>query len=78
MGLGFSLFLIALGAILAFAVHVATNGVDLHAVGWILMVVGAIGLIAGFVWTEAMTRPVIWRRRYPRTVPREDPYDVAP
>jgi hypothetical protein len=68
--------MIALGAILAFAVHVGTSGVDLHTVGWILMVVGAIGLIAGLVWTEAMSRPVIWRRRYPTT--RENHYDYAP
>jgi hypothetical protein len=77
MGLGFSLFMIALGAILAFAVHIGTNGVDVHAVGWILMVVGAVGLIAGFIWTEAMTRPVQWRRRYPVTR-ADDPYDYAP
>lgn len=74
MGIGFSLFLIALGAVLAFAVHVATNGIDLHTIGWILMIVGAVGLIAGFLWTEAMTRPVMWRRR----VPRDDHYDYAP
>jgi Domain of unknown function (DUF6458) len=77
MGLGFSLFMIALGAILAFAVHVGTNGIDLHAVGWILMVVGAVGLIAGFIWADAMTRPVLWRRRYP-VARAEDPYDHAP
>jgi Domain of unknown function (DUF6458) len=77
MGFGFSLFMIALGAILAFAVHVGTNGIDLHTVGWILMVVGAVGLVAGFIWTDTMTRPVLWRRRYPVTR-AEDPYDYAP
>ena len=45
MGIGTSIFLIAVGAILAFAVNVHTNGVDLQTVGVILMVVGAIGII---------------------------------
>ena len=76
MGLGFSLFLIALGAILAFAVHVATNGVDVHSIGWILMIVGAIGLVTSFIWTDVMTRPVAWRRRY--AAPPEDRYDYVP
>jgi hypothetical protein len=72
MGIGFSLFMIALGAILAFAVHVGANGVDLHTIGWILMAVGLVGLIAGFIWTDLMMRPVAWRRRYPAGP--EDPY----
>ena len=45
----FSLFLIAVGAILTFAVSVFIDGVDLKAVGVILMVVGAIGLILGLI-----------------------------
>jgi hypothetical protein len=45
MGIGVSIFLIAVGAILAFAVHASVNGIDLQTVGWILMVVGAIGLV---------------------------------
>jgi sulfite exporter TauE/SafE len=45
MGLGTSLFLIAVGAILKFAVTDSVSGVDLTAVGVILMVVGAIGLL---------------------------------
>src|SRR5690349_16530450 len=36
---------IAAGAILAFAVNTAVQGVDLVAVGWILMAVGAVGLV---------------------------------
>lgn len=44
MGIGVSVFLIAVGAILAFAVDVQTTGIDLSTVGWILMVVGGIGL----------------------------------
>jgi len=43
--------LIALGAILAFAVHVTgdTHGFDIHTIGVILMIVGAIGLLASFL-----------------------------
>lgn len=46
MGIGVSIFLIALGAILAFAVNVQTDGANLDTIGVILMVVGVIGLLA--------------------------------
>jgi hypothetical protein len=49
MTIGGSLFLIAVGAILAFAVTASVAGIDLQTVGWILMVVGAVGLILGLV-----------------------------
>ncbi len=45
MGIGVSVFLIAVGAILAFAVDVAVSGLDLTTVGYILMIAGIIGLI---------------------------------
>ncbi|HMU27143.1 MAG TPA: DUF6458 family protein [Solirubrobacterales bacterium] len=45
MTFGFSLFLMAVGAILAFAVHLHVRGVELDVVGYILMAVGAIGLV---------------------------------
>jgi hypothetical protein len=45
MGIGVSIFLIALGAILAFAVEYEIGGVDIQVVGWILMAVGLVGLI---------------------------------
>jgi hypothetical protein len=38
MGIGVSIFLIALGAILAFAVDVSSGGIDLNTIGVILMV----------------------------------------
>jgi hypothetical protein len=44
VGIGISVFLIALGAILAFAVNVAVSGIELSTVGVILMIAGAIGL----------------------------------
>lgn len=46
MGIGTSIFLIAVGAILAFAVHVTnTSGIDINTIGWILMIVGALGAV---------------------------------
>ena len=51
--LGLSLFLIALGAILTFAVDYRTAGVDIGVVGVILMIVGALGaLLAMLFWTS--------------------------
>ena len=44
MGVGASIFLIALGAILTFAVEADVSGLDLGVVGVILMIAGAIGL----------------------------------
>ena len=49
MGIGVSIFLLAVGAILAYAVDVTVSGLDLDTIGVILMVVGAIGLIASLV-----------------------------
>lgn len=51
----FSLFLIAVGAILTFAISVFVDGVDLQAVGVILMVVGGLGLLLG-LFRGASTR----------------------
>jgi Domain of unknown function (DUF6458) len=48
MTIGASLFLIALGAILKYAVTAHVAGVDINVVGVILMIVGAAGLVFGF------------------------------
>ena len=50
MGLGTSIVLIAAGAILRFAVSVTTTGFNIHAIGVILMVVGALGLVLSIVF----------------------------
>jgi len=51
MGIGASLFLIAAGAILTFALNLHVGGVDVDVIGWILMVVGVIGLLVTmYVW----------------------------
>lgn len=44
MGIGASVFLLAIGAILAFAVDYTLNGLDLNVVGVILMAAGVLGL----------------------------------
>jgi Domain of unknown function (DUF6458) len=51
MGIGVSLFLLAIGAILTFAVHVTTEGFNLNTMGVILMIVGGVGLLfTTLVW----------------------------
>ena len=73
MGIGASLFLIAIGAILTWAVNVSTSGVNLNMVGVILMVVGAIGLLLSLIFWSSWGAWGPWRSR--ETVVREDdPY----
>lgn len=50
MGIGTSIFLLAVGAILRYAVTVTASGVNLHAVGDILMIVGVIGIVLSLVF----------------------------
>ena len=62
MSIGVSVFLIAVGAILAFAVTAVFEGVDLVAVGWILMAVGGLGLILSVLFWSSFS-PYGSRRR---------------
>jgi hypothetical protein len=50
MGIGVSLILIAVGAVLAFAVNATVSGLEVTTVGWILMVVGIAGLLLSLVF----------------------------
>ena len=53
MGLPVSLILIAVGAILTFAVNQDPNpSVDIDAVGWVLMIVGLVGVLLSLFWWE--------------------------
>jgi len=53
VGLPVSLILLAVGAILAFAVHQGSNpSVDIDVVGWVLMAVGLVGLLLSLLWWE--------------------------
>jgi hypothetical protein len=47
MTIGTSLFLIAAGAILKYAVTTNVEGIDLHTAGLVLMIVGGVGLVLG-------------------------------
>lgn len=50
MGFGASLFLIAVGAVLKFAVHVTTTGFNVNTIGLILLIIGIVGLILSMVF----------------------------
>ena len=68
MGIGVSLFLIALGAILTFAVEVTADGFNINTIGVILMIVGGLGLLLTMLfWSDSA--PLGARRR---TVVSED------
>ena len=55
MGIGVSVFLIAIGAILSFAIDVSTDGVNLDTVGVILMIVGSIGLLTSLLFWSSFS-----------------------
>jgi hypothetical protein len=57
MTIGTSLFLIAVGAILRYAVHDSVKAIDLATVGLILMIVGVVGLILGLYMAFVRGRP---------------------
>lgn len=63
MGIGTSIFLLAVGAILAFAVTDAISGVDLTVVGYILMGAGLLGLVMSMVLTNRARRSTVVRER---------------
>ena len=65
MGIGTSLFLIAIGAILYFAVNATISGLEIATIGLILMIVGVIGLVISFFFLASH------RRDAGRTVVRE-------
>lgn len=50
MAIGVSLLLIAVGAVLAFAVDATVSGLDVTAVGVILMIVGGVGLVISLLF----------------------------
>ena len=56
MGIGTSIFLIAAGAILRYAVTASVAGVKLEVVGLILMIVGALGVVLSLIRATAMAR----------------------
>jgi len=71
MGIGVSIFLIAVGAILTFAVNVTITGIELDTVGVILMIVGLLGLLLSLVFWSSWGGFGGYRRD-------RDPYDRPP
>ena len=73
MYLGTSMFLIALGAILKFAVTATVVGIDLQTAGVILMVVGGIGLLVSLLletlWADRRRREEVVHERDYRPAP---------
>ncbi len=69
MALGTSLFLIAIGAILRFAVSVSTRGFNIQTVGIILIIVGVVGMLISLL---SMT---LWSDRRRRVVAEDPDYD---
>ncbi len=76
MPLGTSIFLVALGAILRYAVTASTSGISLPTVGLILMIVGIVGLVLSIFYMLAWSprRGRVMRER----VVERDPYEEPP
>jgi hypothetical protein len=74
MGVGVSLILIAAGAVLAWAVDVSTSGFNLNTVGYILLIVGIIGLLLSMIFWSSWAGPGYFTRadRPRRRVIEED------
>jgi hypothetical protein len=64
MGIGVGLLLIAAGAILAFAVTDNVSGLDLYVVGWILMIIGGIGILLDLLLWQSWRRGEFRRAAY--------------
>jgi len=62
MGIGASIFLLAVGAILAFAVNAHISGLDINVIGWILMACGLVGLIITLWYWNSRRRTVVTRQ----------------
>jgi hypothetical protein len=77
MGLGVSLLLIAVGAVLGFAVHPSgSQPVDVNVVGYVLLVVGFVGALLSLLWWESWAGAGYWGAR--RAVVHEGPAAAVP
>jgi hypothetical protein len=63
VGLGVSIFLIAVGAILTWAVNASVSGLELNTIGVILMIVGVIGLVLSMIFWSSWGGVANSRRR---------------
>jgi hypothetical protein len=73
MGLGVSLILIAAGAILEWGVSATANGVNLDAIGWILIAVGAVGALLSLMFWSSFWGPGYYSSRRRTTVVDDGP-----
>lgn len=73
MGLGVGIFLIAVGAILTFAVNATSSAVNVDAVGWILMGVGLVGVLLSLLFWQSWAGPGYWTTRRRTTYVDEGP-----
>ena len=73
MGVGVSILLIAVGAVLAFAVSAEANGIDIQTVGWIVLVVGIIGLVLSMIFWSSWAGPGYFTGGRSRTVVEDAP-----
>ena len=62
MGIGLGLLLIAGGAILAWAVDATTSGLNVHAAGYILLVVGIISVVLSLIFWSSWAGPGYFSR----------------
>ena len=69
MGIGVSVFLIAVGAILAFGINAATNVANIDTIGFILMAVGVLGLVIAGLLMTSRRDTVVTERVREREVP---------
>jgi hypothetical protein len=70
VGIGASVVLLAVGAILTFALEVSTEGIDLDTVGVILMIAGGLGLLISLLFWSSVAP--FGSRTAERTVVREE------
>ncbi len=63
MGLGVGLILSAVGAVLAFAVNATVSGVDIRTIGWILLIVGIVGILLSLIFWSSWAGPGYFSRR---------------
>ena len=83
MGIGASIFMLAVGAIITFAFNIRVGWLDLDIVGWVLMAAGALGLIMSLTIfsrrrTTVVEQPTTITRptTTERVVDERSPYDV--
>jgi Domain of unknown function (DUF6458) len=78
MGIGVGIFLIAVGAILTFAVNATSSAVNVDAVGWILMGVGLVAILMSLIFWSTWAGPGYWTTRRRTTYVDEGPPAAGP